>query len=320
MAGTYLDNVASLIQKIYKGALATCLLGTSPAYRWLSEKGKIVTDPNPYIRWPIVKGDTGNAKSIVDGATLPAASREEYDDAEMSYKIIIDMVKVGRLLQIGSTGEAYFKTPGAQNALTQQVNGALRRIARLMHLQIVALTKANANDMDSLGDGVAQDTNTYATINRATNSFWRPYVNDNGGVNRALTETLLWDMLDTMQDVRGAIPEIVWCGTTAFHALETLLRTVVTINNNDPNNLIAGALAIYWKGLAFIKMPNMDTNAMYWLDFETDGGISLYKQHEGDFIIKPEYTDSYDEKMSIAGHYNLVVNNPWKQGALLDVQ
>ena len=31
-------------------------------------------------------------------------------------------------------------------------------------------------------------------------------------------------------------------------------------------------------------------------------------------------TDSYDDHMSIAGHYNLCVNNPFKQGALLDVQ
>jgi len=320
MAGTYLDDVASLIQKIYKGKLATCLLDTSPAYRWMKEKGKVITLIEPYIEWPIIKGDTGDAQFILDGATIPSASREEYDSAKLEYKIILDAVRVGRLAQQSSSGDEFFKSGTAQNLLTKQVNGALRRIARKMHLQIVALAKSNVKQFDSIGDAIAQTTNTYANINRTSNSYWRPYVNSNSGINRSLTETLLWDMLDTLHDSRSAIPEIVWCGTTAFHALETLLRTVVTINNNDPNNLVAGALAIYWKGIPFVKMPNLDNNAMFWLDFMSDDGIILYKQHTEDFIVRAEASDSYDDHMSIAGHYQLCVNNPWKQGALLDVQ
>ena len=43
-------------------------------------------------------------------------------------------------------------------------------------------------------------------------------------------------------------------------------------------------------------------------------------EHPDDFIVTEESTDSYAIKYSVAGHYNLWVNNPWVQGALLDIQ
>lgn len=318
--GSFLNTLASLIQKTYNGGLETCFNELSPIYKLLNEKGLVQVDTRNYIRWPVKSSPHGGVVSIPDGGTLPAAQHTEFSDAYMTYKIILGTLRIGRLAQRGSLSEEFFKSAEGADALATEVDSLLKQMARTIHLQICALSQASTTDIDSLGDAVADITNVYAGLDRTTNAFWRPYVNSNGGTNRALTETLLRDMHNTLTKIRGAVIGEVWCGTTAWDALEDLLRGKVTVNNNDPKALEVGAQIIWWRGIPFYRIADLDENAMYWLDFISGKGIKLYRQHEDEFLVTPENTDSYDVRMSVACHTNFVVHNPWYQGALLDVQ
>jgi len=312
------QQVADLIQELYSGTLAIALNQTSPLYTRLQARNAIVTDTRMAISWPVISGPYTGVNTIQDGGRLPDPGREEYTHASLAYKIIVGTVRVGRMLQIGSKGPEYFRTNEGATVLEQQVNAAIREIARQIHFQLAADTQADVTDLLCLGDVIGKDDNLYAGINRVGNAFWQSYVNDNAGVDRVLTEVLLRDIYDTMTNDRGVMPEEVWCGLTAWNALSDLLGQ--NVRQNDPRRMVGGPVALEWKGLEFYQIPGLDPNSMFFLNFSRDGGIQLKKQHEEDFITRPEATDSYDERMSIAGHYELVINNPYAQAALKDVR
>lgn len=307
-----IDDILAAINRVYSGALAKTLLETSPAYQRLQAMGKVVTDARIEHRWPAVSKAYGGVTSIADGGTLPVSDQEEYDTAQLRYSINIGTVRVGRLLKMASSNKDEFFVE-----IQRQVDAAMRQLAREIHLQIVRDEKVRTTDLTGLGEAVRMNDNTYAGIARATNAFWQPYVNDNGGTNRPLSEALMTDVFDVLVQERGAQTGEIWSGTTAWNAAADLLGT--TVRTSDPNNIRGGAQTINWKGLDIIKMPNMDTNTMDFLDFESDDGIQLKRQHEKDFITQNEATNSYDELVSIAGHYQLIVHNPFKQGCLKDV-
>lgn len=317
---TFISTVASLIQKTYTGQLAIALNESSPIFQRLMLKNRVVQDQRLKINWPIIKGEFTGVTTINDGGKLPDPGQEDYADASLQYKIYLGTVRLGRLLQIGAAGNniEVFKTGDGATLLEQQVNAAIRQIARNMHKDMAKNTSTDTKDINALGDIVASTTNSYAGISRVGNAFWQPYVNANAGVDRALTIALLRDIFNTMTEDRGVTPEEVWCGRTAFDAMADLIGA--NVRQFDPNNLNAGAETIHWKGIPFVFIPNMDPNAMWWLDFTTDGGMWLKRQHKDDFIVRAESTDSYDDRISIAGHYQLQLVNPFAQAALLDVQ
>ncbi|MFH0814315.1 MAG: phage major capsid protein [Pseudomonadota bacterium] len=320
------DTVAALIQDVYgPGALAVCLNKFSKAYTFFQRTGRIIEDPRLYIRWPIKSVAYPSVTNISDGQTLPSAGQPEYSEAVLSYKIAIGMIRLGRLTQLGATSLEYFRTGAGQGLLQDQMAEVLEEMARTIDLQIVQLASGSTLQITGLGDAVANNANTYAGIARAANAFWQPYVNGNAGTNRGLTEALLRDVHDTLKNTRGAVVDAVWCGTTVWHALEDLLKN--TGNNSRVRYVDGGTKLragiegdIIWNGIPFSEMDRMDTNAMFWLDFTSGQGIGLHRQHKDDFLIQKEATNAYDDRWSLAGHYQLKVHIPWRQGALLDVQ
>lgn len=319
MTTVNLATIQALIQKMYSGALANTIIQTSPAYSILKERGKIKVQTRNEIRWQAIKTRYAGITNINDGETLPNSSDTQYADAYLTYKIYIGLLRVGRLAQLGSKNSMeFFSTPQGIDLLAQQMQQVLPQMARQMHLDLVSLDSTSAKSLTSLGDAIAKNDNIYANIDRTTNAFWQPYVNANGGVNRALTEALLRDMHDVLTFDRDAKVSEVWCGLTAFNALEDLLEDRVRIMT--PNEYRAGAIRIFWRDVPFVRMPNMDTNAMYWLDFDSDEGIEIWQQHPEDFLTRAEPTNSYDDRISLSNHSELRVHNPFKQGALLDVQ
>lgn len=313
------DAISSLVQKVYTGQLAKTLLEISPAYASLQRRNLIEPYVGNEIRWPMVSSAYAGVTNISDGEDLPAASSEEYGDAYLQYSIFIGMIRVGRLLQMGAKNEREFFTFGGLDIVKGQVDRVIQQIARNIHLQLVQ-TSSSAKQLTGLGDAIMSTTNTYAGISRAAYTNWQPYVNENGGTDRSLTEDHMRDMHNTLLYSRGAVVDEIWAGLTAFAALADLLGGDSRIRQLDAQNLKGGTLTIDWEGIPVIRMPNLDTNAMLWLDFTSGDGIKLLKQHaDQDFLVRPESTNSYDDRISIAGHYQLKVHNPFRQGALLDV-
>jgi len=320
-----LTSIADIIQDVYEGALAKALLEYSDAYSELQKLGKIRTFEGSSYDWPVVSSGVGDAENIPDGGTLPAATQENYAKAALSYAIFIKIIRVGRLTNFASMNKKEFYIQ-AKDMLQHQVQRAIPQMARSIHKQIIGETDSTYG-ITGIGSAIGSMTNTYAGIDRTSATYFAPYVNGNSGTNRTLTEALMLDVFDTLTEDRDSEPEAIWAGVTAWNALAKLLGTSgATANyyiNQDPNKLNGGAVDLIWKGIPVKRMRGMDANHMYFLNFEggSEGtGIELLKQHNEDFITTPESTNAYDNRISIAGHYMFVVHNPWKQGALKDVQ
>lgn len=320
MATTVYETIAGIIQQVYDGALAHTFARKAPSVARLQELGRIKVIKKTLLSLPTESVDIGDSSTIADGGTLPEAKTMEYTGAQWRYKIILELLRVGRVQQIGSTNLAeFYRTNEGKDLLESQMNERMSKIARTIHKQIIALTTAASTDITSLGDAVANTTNTYANIARSSNAQWRPYVNSNGGLNRSLTEAMLEAHRNELINNREADTTEVWCGNSSFQAVRTIVNTSAPARNNNPEELRAGARRIYWSEIPFIEMPGMDANAMYWLDMFSDDGITLCQQHDQDFLSRPESTNSYDDRISVATHRELRVGNPWKQGAILDV-
>lgn len=319
-----LSTIAEIIQESFQGALAKSLLENSDAYSYLQQAGKIRTFVGSTYDWPVVKSGHGVADNIPDGGTLPQATQETYENASLSYSIFLKMIRVGRLTNFASLNKRQFYIQ-ARDMLTHQVQRAIPQMARSIHSQIVAETDTTYG-LKGIGTAMGTTTNTYAGLNRATATYFAPYVNHNSGTNRALTEALMLDVYDTLTENRDSEPTVIWAGVTAWNAIAKLLGVSGTTANytimQDRTNLTGGALSLTWKGIPVIRMRNMDSNHIYFINMEPGvigGGVELLRQHDEDFIVQPESTNAYDNRISIAGHYMLVCHNPWKQGSLKDV-
>lgn len=320
-AGTYtIVSVPASIKKVYDGLLAKTLVEKSPATARLALHNKI-TYGNAILRinWPAVSDSHDAASNIPDGGALPAASREVLEEAILDWAIYISTLRVGRLLMKGATPEEYFKSAEGATVIASELNRIIPQIARSINNHIVSGVANGANAVTSLFSAVGTNTNTYAGISRVGNTFWQPYVNNNGGVNRAVTRTLMEQTRNNLIENREAIVTEIWAGATAWDAIRTLINTIYPGRNVEPERLQGAAMQIFWEDTPVIKMPGMDANATRWLDFESGEGIELKFQHPEDFLIQEENTDSYDKRMSVAAHCQLVVHNPWKQGSLDDL-
>jgi len=319
---TTLETIAGQLNEVYNGALAETFEKEAPSVTRLQDLGLVKQEKKTAIRWPAVSSSPGNASTIPDGGTLPSADEEELEQATLPYKIFLKLARVGRLLQIASSNgsQEFFKTAEGIDMLTEKINRFIPWIAKTIHEQIVANATAVATDIVCLGDAIGKNNNTYAGINRVTDTYWQPYVNANAGVNRTLTAAMLEDMVTNLVVNRGAKITEVWCGDTAWRATRTIINTISPSRNHDPEILRGGAKMISWEGIPFLNMKDVDANAQFWMDLSgEENGIILYRQTDQDLLIRPESTNSYDDRMSVSAHYQLVCRNPRKHGALLDV-
>lgn len=314
------DTLSGILQTVFDGDLSVCLNRISAAYKWFQTTGRVKTKQEMSVEWPVQTAAHAGVTQIDDGETLPAASQPEYGTAVLPFKIQIGVVQIGRLAQLGSVGPEYFKTKAGATLLSDTLADTVLEVARAIDLQIQQLNALTTKQFPSLGDIVATTNNTYAGIARAGAAYWQPYVNSNGGVNRSLTRALLDDVLDTLKNVRGANPDVIWAGTTAWNALRDLEGDKIQYDGSMQLQL--GTTVISLDGIPAIKMPRMDANAMYCLDTNSDGEESLayVKQHNEDMLVQEESTGSYSFRSSVAHHSTLKCKSPWRQGALLDVQ
>lgn len=321
--GTYtVSSVSSRIHTHYNGALAHTLLEKSAAIARLNELGKVRYGVKVVRHsWPAVSDPHEDAHNIPDGGPIPDASREEITKAYLDWAIYIEAIRVGRILQnTAKNPEEFFMTAEGADALASEMNRVIPKIARTINSDIISLSANAANKVISLGSAIGSNSNTYGGIARTGNAWWQPYVDSNSGTNRSVTRTIMETAYDNLNENRESQTSEVWAGTTAFNAIRTLINTIYPGRNTNPEVMKAGASMIYWENLPIIRMPGMDANATYWLDFDSDDGIELLFQHDDDFLIKEEPGNSYDTRWSVAAHACLKVANPWKQGSVQDLQ
>ena len=306
---------ANIVQTVYADVFPVALNRISFIWSRLAELGKVRQINRNNIDWRVNSAGHGNVTAIDDGETLPSPGKQTVVNPQLQFKILIATISVGRQVQRAS----FAADSSVADALAWETQRTIEDMAREIHLDLVG-SAASTKNITGLQDAL-NASNTYAGIARGANTFWQPYVNDNGGTDRALTEALLEDVVDTLKTQRGARISEAWCGVTAWNALRQLIYTTLApARNNTPERLAAGAMALEWEGIRFVKVPDYDLNRIDFVDLDSEGGIEYLVQSDQDFMVAPEATDSFDTRVSITHMSQLVCWNPFKQGSLQDVE
>ena len=118
---------------------------------------------------------------------------------------------------------------------------------------------------------IGDTTNTYATIDRSSNAFWRPTVS-NPGVATALTFDQIRSDLGAIYDASGEQPDIAICPTAVFNKVgglfdSTRRYTVDTITTaRGVVRLDAGYQALEVDGCMFLRDKDATAGQIYYLN------------------------------------------------------
>lgn len=94
------------------------------------------------------------------------------------------------------------------------------------------ITRDNSVNKEITGmDSIIQATGAVYNINPASVPVWASSVDANGGVNRALTEGLMINMVDTIRRKGGGVPTVAFCGLGVRRAYFNLLVQQRRITN-----------------------------------------------------------------------------------------
>lgn len=116
---------------------------------------------------------------------------------------------------------------------------------------------------------IGDDTNTYATIVRGTDTWWQPTVVD-PGVSTAPTIALIRKDLGTIGDACGETPDLAVCSTAVFNTVAGLFdanrRWNIVNTARGSIQLDAGYEGIEVDGCMFVKAHQATANQIYYIN------------------------------------------------------
>ncbi|MDZ7795532.1 MAG: phage major capsid protein [Candidatus Marinimicrobia bacterium] len=224
------------------------------------------------------------------------------------------------------------------------LNGGVKDIKDMVKQELMDATEDLIKEINDqlLGDGTGnsgadiqglkyhiEDSGNYAeqALDRATYTWLKSYINDNGGVNRDLTKVLIDNVHNTLVDTRGVNYNQVWTSSTVAGAYEALLGDKVRYTKINIGDLFFDALLIH--GRPVIPFPGYPANRM---DFvEADGFEVQYLPVEsrdslgrvaknGMFKVKELSTVKDATVAAVISYMNLVCKNVYHAGSLQDVE
>jgi hypothetical protein len=126
-------------------------------------------------------------------------------------------------------------------------------------------TGSGSNSLIGLESAI-DDGNTYAGINRASESLWRATVLANGGVNRALTVALMDQADGYIYSKYGQSADLIVCGVNVFNKFKALGEAEKRVVNDA--NYTAGFKddGVFYKGTPVIRDKDCPANKMFFLN------------------------------------------------------
>ena len=158
---------------------------------------------------------------------------------------------------------------GATNTIT--FDGAATTLAA----GFITVQKSFGNELTGLGS-IFSDSAALYGVTRATNGWINPI--DRAAVDNAIDNEQIFDVLATLEDVKGSSIDFIVCGTTAYKVYSSYLDEIrkSTVPSME---LKGGFSAITYtynnKTIPVVQDPFADDDAMYFLEKDKLGMYSL---------------------------------------------
>lgn len=272
------------------------------------------------IQWKINYAGNDSVGSYGELDNFGTAGEQAYTTATLPWSLSKGVIQVSGLAQRVSEGPN-----SIIDAVTTETEQTMKDLARNINLQMLSDGQANLNGAraelnagdDITGIQAAIDDGssivTYANINRSTNPWWKSFVLANGGVNRPLTEELMFQVYNEITVRSGKITHIL-CSPNLFTRYGRLLvqeRRQV----NPGMELVGGFQTLSFNGIPVVAVPDYEENRMDFIDMDNIE-YNMLKE----LSVEPRDPGSFDAaRFFMSIYHQLVVKDPYRMGSLRDV-
>lgn len=265
------------------------------------------------IKWEVKTEGSTSAGTFAEGGTFPAADEFEDATAELDWGQYVATLKItGKAMDVlekNSSGEFI------ANYFQQQTQDSIAELIDEVNSDM--LGGANTNGVTGITAAI-DDGNTYAGIDRSTATYWRCYVNDNGGSGRALSTSLMDDVHATIIDTNAGNYDLIVTSQTQwdkFVALTSGAGSSTLTANVDGAGPVSqvfnlGFTAANYKGRPVIAIPGYTSGRM---DFVELGGLRYRELRELRVSEMRRINDDYHWDITWKGQ--MYLRNPKKQAA-----
>ncbi len=258
------------------------------------------------VAWPVRYSGNSSAGSYAETDTAAGAGNQDFKKAKLGWKLNKVEVEVTGLAQaVGDAGGAI------ASPLRTELDLGLADLRGNINTQLMTDGSGNTGkDITGLFAAIA-DTGTYAGLDRGSYTWWKAYVNENGGDPRNLTEELLRDVKSAVE-ARGGRVSAIYAGSKQWYRYGDLLRS--ERRQQNPTSLTGGYQALDFEGVPLIKVPGYDQTRIDCVDEALLEYVVLK-----DFVAEPMAKTKDADNIWIKHYSQLVCRNPFRMGSLQDL-
>lgn len=204
-------------------------------------------------------------------------------DADLDIRHMVQTIMIGaKQLAAIKGGKDSF-----ENILTREVEFSLQDWNREIEDQILVFNdtfrtgaEAAGAALDNLGTMLSIGGVTYANVNYTTYPEFKPYVNHNAGVVRALSISILQDVMNKLESGadtfrRDARVDMIVSGPAQFTNYGNLLTAQRRFMATE--TLDGGFQALEFNGRKFVSVPGFSANKLLFVDKQTPQGENSFE-------------------------------------------
>lgn len=258
------------------------------------------------VGWRVRYAGNSSAGSYGETDSGVGAGNQAFKKAHLDWRLNKVEISVTGLAQaVSETGGT------AIPALRTEIDLGIADLQGKINSQLMSDGTGNSGkDITGLFAAIS-DSGTYAGLDRGTYTWWKSYVNANGGTPRNLTEELMWDVKSAVEN-RGGRVTAIYCGSTQWYRYGNLLRS--ERRQQTPTSLTGGYQALDFEGVPLIKVPGYPQTRMDFVDESLLEYVVLK-----DFVAEPMAKTKDADEIWIKHYSQLVCRNPYRMGSLQDL-
>jgi hypothetical protein len=263
--------VASVIQDYAPQLFVDQVSKNSWLFNHIKERGGLRSPSSANgPRWRVKTAGSSSSAWFAEGAPAPASSDFSETEAQLAWGTLHDSMQITGLAiaELDAQPTTYI-----DQYLRKQTEDHLAQMA--VTINTALLGGVTANGITGLTAGI-DDTNTYAGINRAIVTNWASYINDNSGIPRAISLTLLDTVHNQLtQTILGNYDEI-WTGSAQADAITALAagngiitQYQIVADPQSPRYLGFGGLSnvrCIYRGRPVFAIPGYPTGRVDFVD------------------------------------------------------
>jgi len=298
-----MTTLADLIVQLYKGPWVEALFTNTFLLTRIQRKQGV----GDGIRWPVRYAGNASAGSYAEADSALGSGNQGFKKAYLAWKLNKVEVEVSGLAQaVGDAGGMIVP------ALRTELDLGLADLRGNINTQLMGDGTGNSNkDITGLLAAISDAGTTYAGIDRASFTWWKAYVNANGGTPRNVSEALIRTVKSTVEG-RGGRVTAIYTGSAQWYKYGDLLRS--ERRQQTPGTLTGGYQTLDFEGAPMIKVPGYPAGRMDFVDEEL-----LEYDVLTDFAAKPMAKVKDSDQIWITHYSQLVCRNPYRMGSLQDL-